>query len=59
MTSMPLVEQDLLGLGVRRAVGALDHHLDLERLGLVHADLELERGGDEDVGVEREELLAR
>src|SRR5688500_11700840 len=54
-----LAEQDVLGLGVGRAVRALDHQLDLERLGLVDADLELERGRHEDVGLEREELLAR
>src|SRR6185295_16973310 len=53
-----LAEQDILGLGIGRAVRALDDHLDLERLGLRNAELELEGGGHEDVGVEREELGA-
>src|SRR5262245_24089404 len=51
--------EHLLGLGVRRPVRALDDDLDLERLGLGDAELELERGRDEDVRLHREELVAR
>ena len=54
-----LLGEDRLGGGLGRAVGALDDELDVERLGLGDADLELERRRDEDVGVGREELLAR
>ena len=43
--------------GGRRAVGALGDDLGLDHRGVLFGDLVLERGGDEHVDVEREELV--
>src|SRR5579863_3196 len=54
-----LLVDDGLGGGLRGAVRALDDELHVEGLRLGHADLELERRRDEDVGRRREEVGAR
>jgi hypothetical protein len=43
--------------GVGRAVGAFDHDLGADRRDIAERDLILERGRDEDVDIQGEELL--
>ena len=48
--------EDLVGLGRRRAVGGLGDDLGLDPLGVAGRDLVLERGRDQDVAVDLEDL---
>ena len=49
--------QVAMRFGLGRAVGAFDHDLRADRRRVAERDLVLERRGDEDVDVQREELL--
>ena len=52
-------EQDLVGLGRRRAVGGLGDDLRLDVAGVAGRDLVLERGRDQDVALGLEDLGVR
>ena len=53
---MPLRIEDLVGLGRRRAVGGLGHDLGLDAARVRGRDLVLERGRDEHVALDLEQL---
>ena len=59
MTWTPLSVEDLVGLRGRGRVRALEQDLGVEQVGVVGVDHAAERGGDEDVALEREQLLGR
>jgi hypothetical protein len=49
--------EDLVGLRRGRRVGALDHHAGVHGFGVVGVDHAAERRGDEQLALEREQLL--